>query len=113
MVEKFIKFLHQYDIKEDFKNDFISKEYLDKFKDRYMYELNKILLEKEDINNSSTSKDNINRIKRIKEVGKLDIIDRDIIQEFIETIYIREDKGIDVVFKYKNLYEDALRYLNN
>ena len=101
------------DIKEDFKNDFISKEDLDKFKDRYMYELNKILLEKEDINNSSTSKDNINRIKRIKEVGKLDIIDRDIIQEFIETIYIREDKGIDVVFKYKNLYEDALRYLNN
>ena len=101
------------DIKEDFKNDFISKEDLDKFKDRYMYELNKILLEKEDINNSSTSKDNINRIKRIKEVGKLDIIDRDIIQEFIETIYIRKDKEIDVVFKYKNLYEDALRYLNN
>lgn len=47
MVEKFIKFLHQYDIKEDFKNDFISKEDLDKFKDRYMYELNKILLEKD------------------------------------------------------------------
>ena len=35
-----------------------------------MFELNKILLEKEEINNSSSSKENIDRIKKIKSLGK-------------------------------------------
>ena len=71
------------------------------------------MLEKDDLNNSNSSKENVEKIKRIKQIEKLERIDRNIIQEFIETIYIREDRGIDIVFKYKNLYEDALRYLNN
>jgi ABC-type phosphate transport system ATPase subunit len=58
-------------------------------------------------------KDLSKKIKRIKEIGKLDYIDRNIIQELIDKIYVREDRSINVVFKYKNLYEDALRYLNN
>ena len=31
--------------------------------------------------------------------------------ELVDTIYIHEDKNVEVLFKYKNLYEDALRYL--
>ena len=107
--KKYRKLLDE--IKEDYKNDYISKKDLDIFKDRYMYELNKILLEKEDINNSSSSKENITRIKKIKELGKLDYIDRNILNELVDVIYIHEDRGVEIAFKYKNLYEDALRYL--
>ena len=65
----------------------------------------------EDINNSSSSKENITRIKKIKELGKLDYIDRNILNELVDAIYIHEDRGVEIAFKYKNLYEDALRYL--
>ena len=101
------------DIKEDYKNDYISKKDLDIFKDRYLFELNKILIEKEKIKNSNFSNENIDRINRIKKLGKFDYIDRNILQELIDVIYIHENRKVEVVFKYKILYEDALRYLND
>ena len=98
---------------EDFKNDYISKGDFELFKDKYMYQLNKILLEKEELNNSKSNQDNIDRINRIKKIGKIDYIDRNIIIELIDKILIHENGDIEVIFKYKNLYEDALRYLNS
>ncbi len=76
-----------------------------------MYELNNILLEKEELKNSNASKENIDRINNIKKLGKLDYIDRNILNGLVEIIYVTEDRGIEVIFKYKNLYEDAMRYL--
>ena len=48
-----------------------------------------------------------------KEYGHLDQIDRNIINELIDFIKVHEDGTLEVNFKYKNLYEDALRYLNS
>ena len=109
--QKYRKLLNE--IKDDFKNNLISKEDMEIFKDRYMFELNKVLLNKEEIQNSNSSKENIDRIKKIKELGKFNSIDRTILNELINTIYISENQNIEVVFKYKNLYEDALRYLKS
>lgn len=78
-----------------------------------MFELNKILIEKEQINNSTSTKENIDRINRIKEIGKIDYIDRNILNEFVDVIYVSEDRGVEVIFKHNNLYEDALRYLKS
>ena len=108
--QKYRKLLN--DIKEDFKNDIISKEDLDLYKDKYMFLLNKVLLEKEELNTNPIS-NNLERIKRISKIGKIDFIDRNIINELIDSIIISEGNGVEIVFKYKNLYEDALRYLNN
>ena len=107
--KKYRKLLNQ--IKVDYQNDIISKKDLEKFKDRYMFKLNDILLQTEELNNSNASEENISRINKIKSIGKLDIIDRNILNELVDTIYIHEDKNVEVIFKYKNLYEDALRYL--
>ena len=109
--QKYRKLLNE--IKDDFKNNLISKEDMEIFKDRYMFELNKVLLNKEEIQNSNSSKENIDKIKKIKELGKFNSIDRTILNELINTIYISENQNIEVVFKYKNLYEDALRYLKS
>ena len=101
------------EIIEDYKNDVISKNDLDMFKDKYMFELNKILMEKEDLNNNNSSKETIDRINRIKKLGKLDYIDRKVLSELVDVIYVHENKNIEVVFKYKDIYKDALRFLNS
>ena len=77
------------------------------------FQLNKILLEKEELNNSKSNQENIDRINKIKKIGKIDYIDRNIIIELIDRILIHECGDIEVIFKYKNLYEDALRYLKS
>ena len=51
--------------------------------------------------------------KKIKSLGKLDYIDRNILNELVDVIYINEERGVEVIFKYKNLYKDALRYLKS
>jgi hypothetical protein len=58
-------------------------------------------------------KDELERINRIKQIEKLDYIDWNILNELVDVIYISEERGVEVLFKYKNLYEDALRYLNS
>ena len=101
------------EVKEDYKNSFISKEDFDLFKDKYMFQLNRILLEKEELNNNKSNQDTIERINRIKKLGKIDYIDRNVIIKLIDKILIHENGDLEVIFKYKNLYEDALRYLKS
>ena len=99
------------DIKEDYKKNYITKEEFELFKDRYLFELNKVLLEKESQTSSKINNNDIESLKKIKKLGKFDILDRNIIHELIEVIYITEDGNVDIHFKYKDLYEDTLRYL--
>lgn len=109
--QKYRKLINE--VKDDYKNDYISKGDYELFKDKYMFQLNKILLEKEELNSSKSNQENIDRINKIKKIGKIDYIDRNIIIELIDKILIHENGDIEVIFKYKNLYEDALRYLKS
>ncbi|MBE6160704.1 MAG: recombinase family protein [Firmicutes bacterium] len=109
--QKYRKLINE--VKDDYKNDYISKGDYELFKDKYMFQLNKILLEIEELNNSKSNQENIDRINKIKKIGKIDYIDRNIIIELIDRILIHECGDIEVIFKYKNLYEDALRYLKS
>ena len=58
--------------------------------------------------NGTVSDNTIGIIKKFKELGKLDFIDRNVLNELVDVIYINEERGVEVIFKYKNLYEDAL-----
>ena len=100
--QKYRKLINE--VKDDYKNDYISKGDYELFKDKYMFQLNKILLEKEELNSNKSNQENIDRINKIKKIGKIDYIDRNLIHECGD---------IEVIFKYKNLYEDALRYLKS
>lgn len=71
------------------------------------------MLEKEELNNNKSNQETIERINRIKKLGKIDYIDRNIITELIDRILIHESGDMEVIFKYNNLYEDALRYLKS
>ena len=63
--------------------------------------------------NRNPVNNNLERIKKNSKLGRIDFIDRNIINELIDSIIIYEGSNVEIVFKYKNLYEDALRYLNN
>ncbi len=52
----------------------------------------------------------IEHFKRNKKIKK---ITKEVLQELIDVIYITNEGNVEITFKYKNLYEDALRYLNN
>ena len=108
--------LMNYDMEElvkDYQCDFISQEdYLD-FKEKYLYEINRLNLEKEEINNRKIKSYDLKWIDNFRMNQKLEKLDRNIIENFIDNIYVYNDKSIDIKFKFKNEYEEALSYLKN
>ena len=56
---------------------------------------------------------NIARSNGVKELYDNFEIDRNIVEQFIENIYVNNDKTVEIRLKYKDQYEDAIMYLKN
>ena len=108
-LEKYKKLLNC--VKSDYEEDNISKNNFERFKEKYMYKINDIRLTIEDLSKNNYRDDNIKIINKIKSTGQLEKITRNIVNEFIERINVYEEKKVEIVFKYRNVYEDALLYL--
>lgn len=78
-----------------------------------MYELNKLRLEKEAIEKEKKKNDSLDWINKFKKAGTITEINRNVVDEFIENIYIHEDKNIEIKLRFKNQYEDLLKCLKN
>ena len=101
------------ELKNDYKNNYISDEDFDMFKSKYLYNLNNLKMEKESLNQNIISKVNLEWIKRFKKVGKLETLNKNIIDEFINNIYVDDDRNIRIEFKFKSNYEEAIMYLKS
>ena len=101
------------ELKNDYKSNYISDEDFDMFKSKYLYNLNNLKMEKESLNKNIISRVNLEWIKRFKEVGKLETLNKNIIDEFIDNIYVDDDRNIRIEFKFKSNYEEAIMYLKN
>lgn len=101
------------ELKKDYKCDFISEEDYDNFKEKYLYEINKLNLEKENLNKNKLNSYNLDWINNFRSIGKLEEIDRNIVDSFIENIYVNDDKSVEILFRYKEQYKFALEYLKN
>ncbi len=101
------------DLKNDYKSNYISDEDFDIFKNKYLYSLNNLKMEKESLNNNIISKVNLDWIKKFKKVGRLETLNKNIIDEFIDNIYVDDDRNIRIEFKFKSNYEEAIMYLKN
>ena len=99
------------DLKNDYNNDLLSNEDIEDFHKQYMYELNTLRLSKEELENEKDNKFNLNWLKEIKKLNKINTITRNVVDEFIQNIYVCEDKNIKIEFKYKDQYEEAIKYL--
>lgn len=100
-------------IRDDYLNNYISKEDFEVYKEEYLYELNKANIEIAEINKSKISDFDFNWLKNIRKIGQLDKIDKNIIDEFIDVIWVKEDKILKVCFNYNNEYEQLIRYIKS
>jgi hypothetical protein len=76
-----------------------------------LYELNNLKLAKEEIESQNEKTFNLDWLNNLKKLEKLDSINKLIVDEFIENIYIYEDRRIKIDFKYIDQYNEAIRYL--
>lgn len=45
--------------------------------------------------------------------NKITVLNRNIINKFIENIYVDENKNVTIEFKYQNEYNQLLNYIND
>ena len=50
-------------------------------------------------------------VAHFKQYGNIDRLTRPLLTELVETIYVREGGDIDIVFKFKDAYKDALAFV--
>ena len=50
-------------------------------------------------------------VAHFKQFGNIDRLTRPLLTELVETIYVRESGDIDIVFKFKDAYKDALAFV--
>ena len=99
-------------ILEDYKKDYILKEDFEKYNREYLYELNRLRLEREKLNKNENNDIDLKWINDLKNNGKIEKLDRKIISNFINKIYVSDDGSIDIMLKYDSQYENAIKALN-
>lgn len=72
-----------------------------------------IKIEKEKIESSKFTQNNLDWIKKFKHQKKFTDINRSIINEFIDNIYVGDKDEVEISFLHKDQYEDALKYLKS
>ncbi len=98
------------DLLNDYKNEFITKEDYEEFKENYLYELNNLNLEKEKLGNQKYE-NNLLWLEKIKTKEKFEKVDRALVINFIDEIRIGNNKEIEIDLKFKNQYNEAIDYL--
>ena len=99
------------DLLNDYKLDLINKDELENYNRVYLGKINKLRIELEELEKSKMNSFNEDWIKKFKEKKELDVIDRKIIIEFIDNIYVQEDGNIKIVFKNKDEYIETIKFL--
>jgi len=97
----------------DYKNDLISKEDFEDFHKEYLYDLNNLRIKRDSFNTKKNNKFNLEWLNEVKHLNKINTITKDIINEFIDNIYVKEDGKVIVDFKYKEPYNEAIQYLKS
>lgn len=100
------------EVKKDYTNSIISKEDYEDFYMSYVYELNNLKLEKEEIETSNLNSNKIKWIKHFKKTNKISEINRSIISAFVDNIYVNNDRTIEIHFRFKEQYEETLMFFN-
>lgn len=97
----------------DYEQNYISQSDYTDFKEKYMLQINQLNIEKEELLKNKINSYNLEWMKQLKKTGVIKEIDRNIVDYFIDNIYVNNDKSVDINLKFKSEYENTLRYLKN
>ena len=89
---------------KDYEADLINKEELENYNRLYLGKINKLRIELQELESSKSSFINEDWIKKFKDKKEVDVIDRNIVIEFIDNIYVYEDGNIKIVFKKNTIF---------
>lgn len=98
---------------KDYEADLINKEELENYNRLYLGKINKLRIELQEIESSKSSFINEDWIKKFKDKKEVDVIDRNIVIEFIDNIYVYEDGNIKIVFKNNDEYLETIKFLKS
>ena len=93
------------DFLKDYEQNYISQSDYTDFNGKYMLQINQL---KNKINSY-----NLEWMKQLKKTGVIKEVDRNIVDSFIDNIYVNNDKSVNINLKFKSEYENTLRYLKN
>lgn len=97
----------------DYEQNYISQSDYTDFKEKYMLQINQLNIEKEELLKIKINSYNLERMKQFKKTGVIKEIDRNVVDCFIDNIYVNNDKSVNINLKFKSEYENTLRYLKN
>ena len=108
-LEKYKSLLNE--LLKDYKCDFVSEEDYDDFKQKYLYEINKLNIEKENLKINKINSYDFEWLNKFKKTGMIESVDRNTVDSFIKNIFVDNEKGVDIIFRYSDQYKLAERYL--
>lgn len=97
----------------DYEQNYISQSDYTDFNGKYMLQINQLNIEKEELLKNKINSYNLEWMKQFKKKGVIKEIDRNIVDCFINNIYVNNDKMVNINLKFKREYENTLRYLKN
>ncbi len=97
----------------DYEQNYISQSDYTDFKEKYMLQINQLNIEKEELLKIKINSYNLEWMKQFKKTGVIKEIDRNVVDCFIDNIYVNNDKSVNINLKFKSEYENTLRYLKN
>ena len=97
----------------DYEQNYISQSDYTDFKEKYMLQINQLNIEKEELLKIMINSYNLEWMKQFKKTGVIKEIDRNVVDCFIDNIYVNNDKSVNINLKFKSEYENTLRYLKN
>lgn len=97
----------------DYEQNYISQSDYTDFKEKYMLQINQLNIEKEELLKIKINSYNLEWMKQFKKTCVIKEIDRNVVDCFIDNIYVNNDKSVNINLKFKSEYENTLRYLKN
>lgn len=101
------------DLLKDYEQIYISQSDYTDFNGKYMLQINQLNIEKEELLKNKINSYNLEWMKQLKKTGVIKEVDRNIVDCFIDNIYVNNDKSVNINLKFKSEYKNTLRYLKN
>ncbi len=96
---------------EDYELDYIDKEQYEMYKNDYLCELNSLKIREDSITKKEVLGIDYEWIKNYKKNRSISKVIRNIVNEFIEDIIVDDNRNIKIIFKYKDKFEEAIKFL--
>ena len=89
---------------KDYEQNYISQSDYTDFNGKYMLQINQLNIEKEELLKNKINSYNLEWMKQLKKTGVIKEVDRNIVDCFIDNIYVNNDKSVNINLKFKSEY---------